>query len=106
MNLNDGNVPLAIIAVHRSLAKHYRGEVLRGGCRRVDNFPVMLADSNIINGEVFVRRGVSEHQLSKRLNSRLVFDANSRGGFTDAAAVVLKTHCLVQMLEDEGFLRE
>ena len=92
MNSNDGDVPLAIIAVHRRLAENFGSEVLCRGCRRANNLSVMLADSNIINGEVFVRRGVSEHQLSKRLNSRLAFDANSRGGFTHAAAVVLKTH--------------
>ena len=92
MNSNDRDVPLAIIAVHRSLAENFGSEVLRGGCRRVDNLPVTFADANIINREVFVRRGVSEYQLSKCLNSRLAFDANGGRAFTHAAAVVLKTH--------------
>src|SRR6476646_3388872 len=93
--IDDGNVPLAKVAIHGRGTKSLWGEVLRCRSRRLYHSPVGCTYSHVVDVEILVRGRVTKHQLPKLPDGSLALNAHNGLQVTHAAPVTFKPHGLV-----------
>ena len=106
LEIYDRNMFLPEVAVHWGFAEYVGREILGGRDRSISDLAIGPAHTDVVNTQIFVRRGVSEHELPECLHPGLALNANDRSGLAQPTAIVLKTHRLVPAFEDKGFLRK
>ena len=100
---DHGDVPLPVVAIHRSFLQNFGGQVLRRGGGRLHDLAVRLAHSHIIDSQILGSRRVSKNKLPQLLNASLALNANHRRGLAQPGAIILEAHKVVHAQENHGF---
>ncbi len=93
------DVPLPVVAVHRSFFQNVRSEILGGRVRCHDHLSAWLSYPDVFDLQLLGRRRVTKYQLPELLNASLTLNPNDRFSLFHAGAVVFKARAIEDALE-------